>query len=129
MHTHLIIESLYSLMCIFIQVPPKVFRYVWASKVLATKMESKSASLGELIEAFRNYRVSLQNMLNSDTTENKMYEADKAVGVLFDKIVGFQAKNEDDKTAMINFSLNMIEELSEDDSMINVHTGLIRQYI
>lgn len=92
-------------------------------------MESKSDSLGELIEAFRNYRVSLQNMLNSDTTENKMSEADKAVGMLFDKIVGFQAKNEDDKTAMINFSLNMIEELSEGDSMINVHTGLIRQYI
>lgn len=92
-------------------------------------MESKSDSLGELIEAFRNYRVSLQNMLNSDTTENKMSEADKAFGMLFDKIVGFQAKNEDDKTAMINFSLNMIEELSEGDSMINVHTGLIRQYI
>jgi len=97
--------------------------------VLLTKMESKSDSLGELIEAFRNYRVSLQNMLNSDTTENKMSEADKAFGMLFDKIVGFQAKNEDDKTAMINFSLNMIEELSEGDSMINVHTGLIRQYI
>jgi len=25
--------------------------------------------------------------------------------MLFDKIVGFQPKNEDDKTAMINFSL------------------------
>lgn len=97
--------------------------------MLLTKIETNADSLGELIEAFRNYRVSLQNMLNSDTTENKMGEADKAVGKLFDKIVGFQAKNEDDRSAMINFSLNMIEELSEDDSMINVHTGLIRQYI
>ncbi len=49
--------------------------------------------------------------------------------ILFDKITGFQAKNQDDKKAMINFSLNMIEELSEGDSMINVHTRLIRQYI
>ncbi|MEH6725368.1 MAG: hypothetical protein V7703_04350 [Hyphomicrobiales bacterium] len=97
--------------------------------MLLTKMESKSDSLGELIEAFRSYRVSLQNMLNSDTTENKMSEADQAVGILFDKIIGFQAKNQDDKTAMINFSLNMIEELSEGDSMINLHTRLIRQYI
>lgn len=97
--------------------------------MLLTKMDSKSDNLGELIEAFRNYRDSLQNMLNSDTTENKMIEADQAVGILFDKIIGFQAKNQDDKTAMINFSLNMIEELSEGDSMINVHTRLIRQYI
>jgi hypothetical protein len=92
-------------------------------------MDSKSDNLGELIEAFRSYRDSLQKMLNSDTTENKMAEADQAVGILFDKIIGFQAKNQDDKKAMINFSLNMIEELSEGDSMINVHTRLIRQYI
>lgn len=97
--------------------------------MLLTKMDSKSDNLGELIEAFRSYRDSLQKMLNSDTTENKMAEADQAVGILFDKIIGFQAKNQDDKKAMINFSLNMIEELSEGDSMINVHTRLIRQYI
>ena len=62
--------------------------------MLLTNVETRADSLGELIEAFRNYRVSLQNMLNSDTTENKMGEADKAVGKLFDKIVGFLAQHD-----------------------------------
>lgn len=81
------------------------------------------------MEAFRNYRSSLQKMLDSNATENKMGEADKAVGILFEKIVGFKARNEDDKAAMIDFSLNMIDELSEGDSMIKTHTGLLRKYI
>ncbi len=129
MHTHLIIEMLCLLAGISYKASSKVFSHKWTNKVLLTKMESKSDSLGELIEAFRSYRASLQIMLNSDTTENKMSEADQAVGILFDKIVGFQAKNQDDKTAMIKFSLNMIDELSEGDSMISLHTRLIRQYI
>lgn len=92
-------------------------------------IEQRADSLGELMLAFRNYRSSLQNMLDNDAAENKMGEADKAVSVLFDKIVSFKAKNDDDKTEMINFSLNMIEELTEDDSMVKVHTGLLRKYI
>lgn len=96
---------------------------------MLTQLEKRADSLGELMEAFRNYRSSLQDMLNNDATENKMGEADKAVGVLFDKIISFKAKNDDDKSAMVNFSLNMIEELTEDDSMVKVHTGLLRQYI
>lgn len=97
--------------------------------MLLSQIEQRADSLGELMEAFRNYRCSLQNMLENNATENKMGEADKAVGVLFDKIISFKANNDDEKTAMINFSLNMIEELTEDDSMIKVHTGLLRQYI